>query len=324
MASPFVRYGKAVKYEPEDNELWEALIKLYESTNGDNWTNNTNWCSDKPITEWYGVYKIAENNYSLDLSDNNLTGKIDQTFPNDVKITLSCNFNQLTSLNVSGCTALNKLLCVANQLTFLDASGCTALEILRCFNNELTSLNVSGCTALANLDCSSNQLTSLDVSGCMALTSLDCSNNQLISLDVSGCTALTDLWCNDNQLTSLNITGCSALSDLICDDNQLTSLNASGCTSVTYMRLADGQLTSLDVSGCTSLTHLYCHNNKIRSVIPDWFSQLSTFNHDIRFRYWTESVPDGDGGYETIDRYEDRGIGWWYPGEPGKYEHSPD
>ena len=258
MASPFVRYGKAVKYEPEDNELWEALIKLYESTNGDNWTNNTNWCSDKPITEWYGVYKIAENNYSLDLSDNNLTGKIDQTFPNDVKITLSCNFNQLTSLNVSGCTALNKLLCVANQLTFLDASGCTALEILRCFNNELTSLNVSGCTALANLDCSSNQLTSLDVSGCMALTSLDCSNNQLISLDVSG---------------------------------------------------------------CTSLTHLYCHNNKIRSVIPDWFSQLSTFNHDIRFRYWTESVPDGDGGYETIDRYEDRGIGWWYPGEPDKGYH---
>ena len=56
----------------------------------------------------------------------------------------------------------------------------------------------------------------------------------------------------------------------------------------------------MDVSGCTALTHLYCHNNKIRSVIPDWFSQLSTFNHDIRFRYWKESVPDGDGGYVTI------------------------
>ena len=39
----------------EEDELREALIKLYESTNGDNWTRNDNWCSDKPVEEWYGV-----------------------------------------------------------------------------------------------------------------------------------------------------------------------------------------------------------------------------------------------------------------------------
>ena len=34
----------------------EALIKFYKAMDGDHWLNNTNWCSDKPISEWYGVY----------------------------------------------------------------------------------------------------------------------------------------------------------------------------------------------------------------------------------------------------------------------------
>lgn len=32
-----------------------ALTALYESTGGDGWTHNDNWCSDKPLNEWYGV-----------------------------------------------------------------------------------------------------------------------------------------------------------------------------------------------------------------------------------------------------------------------------
>lgn len=33
----------------------EALIAFYNALDGDNWTNNTNWCSDKPLSEWFGV-----------------------------------------------------------------------------------------------------------------------------------------------------------------------------------------------------------------------------------------------------------------------------
>ena len=33
----------------------EILIKFYYATNGDQWENNTNWCSDKPVGEWYGI-----------------------------------------------------------------------------------------------------------------------------------------------------------------------------------------------------------------------------------------------------------------------------
>ena len=32
-----------------------VLIALYNATDGANWTDKTNWNSDKPIGEWYGV-----------------------------------------------------------------------------------------------------------------------------------------------------------------------------------------------------------------------------------------------------------------------------
>ena len=54
-----------------------ALISLYESTDGDNWKDNTNW--NGPVgTEcsWYGVNCSAGAVYYLNLSENNLNGKI--------------------------------------------------------------------------------------------------------------------------------------------------------------------------------------------------------------------------------------------------------
>ena len=54
----------------------EALIAFYNATDGDHWKDNTNWCSDKPLDEWYGV--TAANGYviNLDLLDNGLKGEI--------------------------------------------------------------------------------------------------------------------------------------------------------------------------------------------------------------------------------------------------------
>ena len=158
----------------------EALIKLYQSTNGDNWTNNTNWCSDKPIEEWYGITCLDNGKYQLDLTYNNLTGKIEQTFPDDL-IYLFCYGNQLTSLDVSGFTSLEQLYCDRNQLSSLDISGCTLLEKLYCSENQLISLEVSACSSLERLVCFQNQLTSLDISSCTLLKYLQCQYNQISS-----------------------------------------------------------------------------------------------------------------------------------------------
>ena len=180
--------------------------------------------------------------------------------------TLYCGENQLTSLDLSGCTALATFECYNNQLTSLDVSGCTALTTLFCYRNQLTSLDVSGCTALTWLECYVNQLTSLDLSGCVALTKLKCWVNQLTSLDVSDCTALTTLFCYHNQLTSLDVSGCSALVWLSCSSNPLTSLDASGCTALTTLYSSRTQLTSLNVLGCTALTGLSCEGSQLTSL----------------------------------------------------------
>ena len=81
-------------------------------------------------------------------------------------------------------TFLQSLDCSSNQLTSLDVSGCTALTVLYCYGNQLTHLDVSGCTALWTLDCSNNALLDLDVRSLSALQELDCSKNQLASLDL--------------------------------------------------------------------------------------------------------------------------------------------
>ena len=174
--------------------------------------------------------------------------------------------NQLTSLDVSGCTALTELDCYKNPLTRINLSGCQSLENFWWTDGRLTSLDVSGCTALTTLWCYRNKLTALDVSGCTALTTLDCSSNQLTSLDVSGCTALTTLWCYRNKLTSLDVSQNAALKDLKCYDNKLTSLDVSGCTVLTTLDCSSNQLTSLDVSQNTALTMLSCYNNEIKGT----------------------------------------------------------
>ena len=179
---------------------------------------------------------------------------------------LNCGSNQLTSLDVSGCTALKNLICYGNQLTSLDVSKCTALEELHCDSNQLMSLDVSKNAALEFLDCSFNQLTSLDVSKNTALWGLSCSSNQLTSLDVSKCTALEELFCDSNQLTSLDVGRCSALEALHCTDNQLTSLDVSTNTALEELLCQRNQMTNLNLSNCTALNWLDCHSNQLKSL----------------------------------------------------------
>ncbi len=56
---------------------YNALVALYNSTDGDNWTNNTNWLSANPVETWYGV---GVSNYGhvngISLQNNQLTGTI--------------------------------------------------------------------------------------------------------------------------------------------------------------------------------------------------------------------------------------------------------
>lgn len=77
----------------------EALIALYKATNGDNWTNKTNWCSDKPLEEWYGVFIDPETGRvnSISLCNNHLTGSLPKEIGNLTEISFfDVSYNHLT------------------------------------------------------------------------------------------------------------------------------------------------------------------------------------------------------------------------------------
>ena len=206
------------------------------------------------------------------------------TIRGDVTI-LKCYGNQLTSLDVSSCTALTELDCAGNQLTNLNVSECVSLTKLNSSRNELTSLDVSGCTSLTKLNLYSNDaLTSINLSGCQSLKEFSCTYSKLTNLNVSGCTALAELKCNDNQLTSLDVSGCTALTKLDCGYNQLTSLDLLDCTSLTELNCFNNQLTSLNLSGCSALTKLDCSNNQLTSLDLSGrvaLTELNCFNNQL-------------------------------------------
>ena len=51
-----------------------VLMKLYEATNGDNWRENSNWCSDRSLNEWFGIKVSNGHVWEIDLTGNHLDG----------------------------------------------------------------------------------------------------------------------------------------------------------------------------------------------------------------------------------------------------------
>ena len=176
----------------------------------------------------------------------------------------------LVALDVSGCTALQKLDCAKNQLTALNVQGLKDLQELNCRSNQIPELDVHGLTALQKLNCTGNKLTTLNVQGLTALKELDCqSNKELTALHVHGCTALQKLDCSGNQLSTLNVQGLATLKELYCEENQLSTLDVSGLTALQKLYCNGNRnhryLSELNVQGCTALKELICYQNKLNA-----------------------------------------------------------
>ena len=128
---------------------------------------------------------------------------------------LSCDLNQIISLDLSRNTNLRYLNCNENQLQSLDVSNNEDLEVLYGSSNQIRNLNVSNNTDLIEFRCLWNQLTSLYISEIITLTILHCQNDQLTALNVSNKTALIVFNCAYNQLTTLDLSNNIALKYLI-------------------------------------------------------------------------------------------------------------
>lgn len=158
----------------------------------------------KDISDLKGI-EAFPNLTELDCGNNSIQ-KLDLR-QNPMLITLKCNKNQLTQLDLlSKNPDIDYLNCSENQLEQLDVSH-LKLEYLYCSHNDLEQLDVKNSKWLRELDCSKNELTVLDVDVTHKpnLVRVECQNNQLTVLDVSSSPNLTTLWLKNNQLTSLNL-----------------------------------------------------------------------------------------------------------------------
>lgn len=202
-------------------------------------------------------------------------------FSNMTKLAkLDCSSNQLTSLNLTGCTALTNLLCPENTnlTTITGLADCKAITTLNCNSCAITNLSpVNTMTGITLLSATNNQLTSLVVTGKSnlktllvqnnpMLTSLQCYYNNLTNLNVSGCTALSDLRCyNNDNLTYIGGLGsCSELTYFDCEDCAINTLNGiQNKIKLQTLLARNNRLTQLDVTGCVALTRLNCYKNQI-------------------------------------------------------------
>lgn len=146
----------------------EALIAFYNATDGDHWKNNTNWCSDKPLDEWYGVRTSAGYVYFLELIDNSLKGEIPAEITQLTHLEyIDLQFNSLSGEipqdigeHLSGLRTLNLS---KNQLTGkIPASlGNCPLYTLDLFGNNLSGEvpDIFNTPTLVYLGLGQNQLT---------------------------------------------------------------------------------------------------------------------------------------------------------------------
>lgn len=102
------------EFDNVEQQEREALIALYNATGGDNWTDNTNWCSDKPLNEWAGVSYWDGHVRILALSSKGLVG----TLPEELGILtglerLYLGYNQLSGELPESMANLQQLKCLS-------------------------------------------------------------------------------------------------------------------------------------------------------------------------------------------------------------------
>jgi len=291
-----------------------ALIDLFNSTGGENWTVNDGWLNDAGTdfndagTEcsWFGVYcnfegtavteirlygkylfgplpdsltDLSELMY-LDLSDNYLTGSIPTSWG---------GFSNLTHL-------------------ILDNSGLTGS-----IPSELGNI-----ASLQWLDLSSNELTGsipASLGSPPFLRFIYLSFNDLtgsIPASLGSLSNLENLWI---ELTDISgsipseLGGLSKLENLLLRSNQLTgSIPASlgSLTSLLTLDLSDNQLTGsipASLGGLSNLTDLSFESNQLSGSIPASLGGLSSLTKlELGWNQLSGSIPPELGDLSSLER----------------------
>ena len=148
----------------------DALVALYNATDGDNWRKSDNWLTDAPIGEWHGVETDADGRVvALDLWLNDLEGQLPPELGDLDKLKrLNLWLNGLSGdlpSELGALSELEELLLIGNRLT-----GAIPPELGNLSNLRKLYLSVgnqfTGCIPAALEDVPSNDLSSLALPFC--------------------------------------------------------------------------------------------------------------------------------------------------------------
>eukprot|EP01060_Flectonema_neradi_P022938 TRINITY_DN31154_c0_g1_i1.p1 TRINITY_DN31154_c0_g1~~TRINITY_DN31154_c0_g1_i1.p1 ORF type:complete len:379 (+),score=48.14 TRINITY_DN31154_c0_g1_i1:39-1139(+) len=226
--------ASAVLLSVGDVTVKESLIRLYDSTTGDEWSDRTNWKTNASVCQWFGVtcenntvteLNLASNNlvgqlpvmnlssvHLIDLSLNRLSGSIIcSTFTDELRV-LRLSSNSLTG-SIPDCISRSTLLCEiefdSNSLEGQIPNAITSLQRLRKLSITWDSLSgtlpekMGNMTLLQYVYLGSNQ-----ISGSLP--------------DLSSLTTLSHLWLDNNKLSGTipsSLTKVAQLSELVLHDN---------------------------------------------------------------------------------------------------------
>jgi Leucine-rich repeat (LRR) protein len=270
----------------------ESLIALYNSTDGANWSDNTDWNVTNTPCSWSGVTCSAGQVTEISLEYNWLYGSIPSELGNISQLTtLVLRNNSLTGPIP---TELGNL----SQLTELDLSRNISEDMDSGLTGTIPS-SLGNLSQLTVLDLSSNQLTSIpaELGNLTQLTALDLRWNGLISIpaELGNLSLLTTLDLSDNQLFSIpaELGNLSQLTELDLSGNQLTSIpDELGNLS---------QLTTLDLSGNK---HEYVGNDQPvggLTTIPTSLGNLSQLTTlDLAINQLTGPIPTELGNLSQL------------------------
>ena len=253
-----------------------ALEAFYHATNGSNWSINTNWLSDAPFGQWYGVETDHDGRIvGLSLSRNGLSGTIPQETGRLVNLTrLDLRDNTLSGtipVEVGRLTNLKTLNLGRNQL-----SGTIPRELGNLPN--LGDLDLQYNVLSGTIPVEAGQFTSLK--------SLNIRNNRLsgtIPPELGSLTNLKELRLQFNNLSGTippELGSLANLSILVLLKNELTGdvpAELSQLTNLRDLSLEFNQITGsipAEFGQLTNLTSLYLGRNKLTGSIPAELGQL--------------------------------------------------
>ena len=230
-----------------------ALVALYNATGGANWTNNTNWLSNEPLSEWHRVETDEDGRVTaLRLVANGLSGEI----PAELE-----NLTNLQVLSLSTNTLSGEIPAELGNLTNLQILSLSANELSGKIPAELGNL-----TNLEGLDLLQNTLSGeipAELGNLTNLQLLYLHSNELsggIPAELGNLANLQSLYLSENELSGEIPAELGNLANL-----QLLYLDSNKLSGKIPARL--GNLTNLE--------DLFLNRNDLSGPLPLTLSALS-------------------------------------------------